>query len=254
MTVRDGAVRAELRQTLARDARRLRDDHREGPVDLARVARRLGLGLEQDASGEVSEGRLVRRDGRALVVHAGPLDAPRSRLSVAHEIGHHLLDCYGVPRPGRPHEYWLMEELCNEFAACLLVPEVAVEWVRTQRDDPERLLERARRAARRVGVSRAAISHRLVRDVDDLAFCEVRYHAPRPEVVGVVAWVAQGFQLLERGARSYIGADHPLAPLLVAQRGRRSGHIAPERAGTRPVAGEQRVHGVWIVATKADDA
>jgi Zn-dependent peptidase ImmA (M78 family) len=50
----------------------------------------------------------------------------RSRFTLAHELGHVLLDRDLDCRPLTKTEYWKHEVICNDFAARLLIPESAV--------------------------------------------------------------------------------------------------------------------------------
>jgi hypothetical protein len=55
--------------------------------------------------------------------YAGSALEARDRYAVAHELGHYLLLRAGSPMPLGRAEYFVVEDLCNEFASVLLVPD-----------------------------------------------------------------------------------------------------------------------------------
>jgi hypothetical protein len=102
---------------------------REPGIDLFEVARLAGVRVEF---------RSMRIDGRAERVHNERVVAlsvrthpRRQRFTLAHELGHVLLDdpdVAGVARPG-VEKFGDVERFCNEFAAELLMPR---QWVKCQ--------------------------------------------------------------------------------------------------------------------------
>lgn len=249
MNLRDAATRAAVRDALTRDARRLNVGER-CPVDLVAIAERLGLRVDLARHG-VGDGALRRdHDGTSIVVpHERGLDDPRVRFTTAHEIGHHLLDSYRVPRPASRREYWLVEELCHFFAGRLLIPDEAVEWVLA--NDPQdalRLLHLAQVVAERARVSRAAVSHRVGGELRTAAFCEIAYpRAGRPDLAGVVRWVVERFPWLRVGPRRHLDSDHFLAPLLAFQQKVPVGGVVTGRLNGLRTASERRRRGIWLV-------
>lgn len=235
---------------LARDARRLHEGER-CPIDVEVMARRLGLRVCLEAGAPALGSLHHGPDGRKVVVRGDRLDDVRARFTAAHEIGHHLLDLYGLGRPVDRREYWAMERLCNAFAGHLLVPDVAVEWTReVVEQGPGPLLRRSRLLAERALVSRAAVSHRLGPELGNVAFCEITFDsAPSTGVTGIVRWIVEHFPWLGRGPRAKLEAGHFLGPLLQWQAREEVGVVAAGVSGGRLVASERRRHGVWIVCT-----
>ena len=147
------------------------------PVDVALVAHRLGLHVEQaDLPAEVS-GFLTLRGKRGTIVYNETHPRVRQRFTIAHEIGHYVMhrdqsDLFIDKR----YPLWLrdtnastgerLQEIqANHFAATLLMPRTAVEEAYSSLeydldlDDEDRLDELARSFA----VSKQALSIRLSR-------------------------------------------------------------------------------------------
>ena len=89
------------------------------PVDVADIARRLGVQLATDIW--VPSGRLDATDPANATIYVSPVDgAARQRFTIAHELGHLFLHDLGImyrDYSGTPEEIQ-----ANRFAADLLVP------------------------------------------------------------------------------------------------------------------------------------
>jgi hypothetical protein len=235
---------------LVRDASRLHEGER-CPIDVEVMARRLGLRVCLEPNASALGGLHHGPHGRKVTVRGHRLDNARVRFTAAHEIGHHLLDLYGVGRPADRREYWAIERLCNAFAGHLLVPDAAVEWTREAiADGPHALLCRTRVLAERALVSRAAVSHRLGPELGNVAFCEIAFASPPATgIAGIVRWIVEHVLWLGRGPRAKLEAGHFLGPLLHWQAQKEVGAVATGVTGGRLVASERRPGGVWIVCT-----
>ena len=140
----------------------------ELPVDLAVVAARLGVAVEEREFVEEIDGLYLRLPGAPPLVavnncYVKPI--ARRRFTLAHEIGHHLLsrrvsqgrrlfffDTAGTRRT-------VMERACDRFAALLLMPE---ELIRRHYEDLSyNRGQRVRIMAERFGVSAWALRRRL---------------------------------------------------------------------------------------------
>lgn len=125
-------ILAALGETLTARTDELRDPESVEQVDVVAICADLRLALR------VEEGRGGRQRGayRAaaetpgarpeIVVYRNDgepraLD-PGERFTIAHEIGHHVIADVNSFVPLREGEYWRCEEICNAFAAALLVP------------------------------------------------------------------------------------------------------------------------------------
>lgn len=140
----------------------------EPPVDLARVAKRLGIEVCEHKFVPEIDGLYLRLPGAPPVIavnntYTKPI--ARRRFTLAHEIGHHLLGrrtpagsrlfYLDTPQTGRT----IVERACDRFAALLLMPE---DWVRRYHEELEfNPYNRVRIMAERFGVSAWAMRRRL---------------------------------------------------------------------------------------------
>lgn len=133
------------------------------PVDPVRLAKELGIDIFAGQLERVVSGALIKEPGRDPVIILNKEDSPvRQRFTAAHELGHY------IRRAGDDADYTYVdlrddiakqgtepeEVFANAFAACLLMPEVAV---REERDERRQLSE----LAFHFGVSQEAMRFRL---------------------------------------------------------------------------------------------
>jgi Zn-dependent peptidase ImmA (M78 family) len=133
-------------------------------VHLPRLVEALGIALRFDESVPTRDGTARRAPGGhyEIVVKASGKLSARVRFTIAHELGHVLIDKHYGIRPRTRGEYWTHEHLCDRFAAILLVPDAAAsEFDAT---DP---FESLRGITQRYGVSGAVAAQR----VSELAQC-----------------------------------------------------------------------------------
>jgi predicted transcriptional regulator len=145
------------------------------PVDVTRVACRLGLAVERRLLEPGVDGLLVKLEGqtRLRAVVSSRCDPDRRRFVLAHEIGHHVREHQGpwtrdavLGRVERhqelsstttdPDERW-----ANAFATALLMPAGVVSTLWSTGMDLDVL-------ARRLGVTPAALALRLTRRETDV--------------------------------------------------------------------------------------
>jgi Zn-dependent peptidase ImmA (M78 family) len=90
---------------------------------------------------------------------------------VAHELGHYVLQQASVPQPLGEKEYWQHENLCNEFARRLLVPESCVCGFQNAFENvPEAKLNLALHIERRAKVPWAVAAYRVAEANPNFAF------------------------------------------------------------------------------------
>lgn len=103
------------------------------PIDIEGIVRSLGISivfsLQSDPS-RVAEARKGVQNRYSIVLFRDSDEekelSPAERFSLAHELGHILLDLrYGL-QPKNRDQYWEAEEWCDSFAAELLIPQNAV--------------------------------------------------------------------------------------------------------------------------------
>lgn len=138
------------------------------PVDLERVADRLGIRLYREPFVEEIDGIYIRIPGvpPVVAVNSSPFKPlSRQRFTIAHEIGHHLLSGRFVRGArvffidGADTSRSMLERACDRFAALLLMPEDMVRlWFGELSANRE---NRVAIMAERFGVSSAAMRVRL---------------------------------------------------------------------------------------------
>ena len=152
------------------------------PVQVERVARRLGLEVERAVLGDDVSGLLVVQDGRGVIGVNANQATTRQRFTIAHEIGHFMLHRGRMPvfidkqflKPyfavyrdatsatGEDR----MERDANSFAAALLMPKtLLLEAINQLHGDLEDLEddEAVNELAKRFQVSRQSMSFRLAK-------------------------------------------------------------------------------------------
>lgn len=140
----------------------------ELPVDLGKVAGRLGIEVHEREFVDEVDGLYLRMDGAppVIAVNSSYTKPPvRRRFTLAHEIGHHLLMTRLSPVgrlfffDGTKPRRTMMEHACDKFAVLLLMPESLVrQHFEELRHNPQR---RVSIMAERFGVSAWAMRRRL---------------------------------------------------------------------------------------------
>lgn len=191
------------------------------PIHVRALLRRFGVALEKRLGdpdireGEVrrtSAGRyivyIVRRDGQPAIL------TPRERFTLAHELGHILLDRRFGLRPGDHDEYTAVEHACNEFAASVLVPRSAIEPSAIL--DSVAAFELLRRTRLRCQVSTLVAGRQLANLRSDVAYFEglITRNADGEQVVAV-QWSAGMLPGFSASLRPYLSYDHPLSAALL---------------------------------------
>jgi uncharacterized protein involved in tolerance to divalent cations len=95
------------------------------PVNLHRIISRLGLALRIEEGHKKSRAYLcldAAPEIRILRHKAATVLSTRERFSIAHELAHWVVWKCFQSLPSSEEEYWWHEDVCNEFAARLLVP------------------------------------------------------------------------------------------------------------------------------------
>lgn len=226
------------------------------PIDLAGVLRQTGLELElRPQRIEKIHGALYQsQTGSCVVVYGcSPGDKlhPRHRFTIAHEIGHHLLAQRGVPAPVDNREYWKREELCNQFAAALLVPDRAVRYAISQPwTESGNLYARLRLVSEHARVSREVVCKRIGPRIGDFSSWEID-RLPRHDVLGRVRWSVESRPVLGLYARSHVGLDHRLAEIIKASFAMRPHTVATMEHEGICWAVEHRAHSLWAVQLPA---
>lgn len=175
----------------------------------------------------------MHRDGQSEVIvyrrrAAGPSLAPHERFTVAHELGHHVLLQDSNFRARRRREYWEGEDLCQHFAARLLLPDRLVYDLPEPTDALE-LMSAVNSLARRAQVSAEPAARALVKRIErPVALGTLRLDPyPATRRLGFRAWWVENRRWWGSGGgrRLAVYVDHPLAPALELMRGLRTGEF-----------------------------
>lgn len=99
------------------------------PLDLRSLLAEFNIELRIDRDPSVGKKGALEKDGARFIIvvrsidNGGWLLGLQERFTVAHELGHYLVLRRSSFQPMANREYWRLEEICNDFAAALLVPE-----------------------------------------------------------------------------------------------------------------------------------
>lgn len=184
----------------------------EVPVDLGSLLRSNGLGPPIYATSSRRRGGLQRRNGRWYPIIYRP-DGPSisssrtsERFTIAHELGHALIDEVFALRPARSREYWALERLCDRFAAALLVPQRHIQPVAEGIMSPQDFTDVVVREAAVCNVSLAVSARCLVDFRQGLACWGIR----EINKEFVVQWAAENPTVLGLNPRTHIRDDSSL--------------------------------------------
>jgi IrrE N-terminal-like domain len=221
--VKSPAINAVL-QRLLEDATRLSCAN-DTPVDVVQVLRDLGLGLRFVHLSEL-HGSLERTDAgwEVIVPRREFMDespthlTARERFTIAHEIGHYLVEARFRARPRNRAEYWELERVCQEFAASLLMPQRILHDVMSANvlESAPEALRSSRELARRAQVSVEAAVRRLI-PANARALCFARLLVSTSTSEGAneptIEWIVQNVACVDQGPGSRIDGTSALASI-----------------------------------------
>ena len=194
----------------------------DGPVDLMAICAERRLGLRVAVRDGERHGGLVRVGSgwEVVVTRDDPRPHPitaRERFTIAHEIGHHVLEQETGFRATRRAEYWLGERLCQQFASRLLIRRSFLEEARPC-DSSAALMAAVNEVARRAKVSPEPAARALVAEIDEPVAVGAFVLDPLQSTnrLGFRAWWAENRKWWAAGGgrRLAVYTDHPLAPAL----------------------------------------
>jgi hypothetical protein len=170
------------------------------PIDIEGIVRQWRIELRRetrtDAGCEGTTSRTV--DGRYLITLFPHRAKHRERFTLAHELGHVLIEEKFGWTPTNDREYYQREEWCNKFAARLLVPDAPLQKCRM--DSITLAIRSVLWLARTCFVSREVAARRLTEYSPQfgLAELEERRHSDGTKKVHV-RWATP--EMPERGLR-----------------------------------------------------
>ncbi|HEY4266954.1 MAG TPA: ImmA/IrrE family metallo-endopeptidase [Galbitalea sp.] len=163
-TTTSSPTQRTLEHVLAREAERLRTA-RALPLDLEPVLADLGIGLrtEMPTSSRRGHGWLQRVGPTWQIVVDASTSSARQRYTIAHELGHYVVEAWTGYRPSTKREYWMLETACQRFAADLLAPRQEVmSALGPGTPSAAALIEAADRLIATTGLSLEAAARRVV--------------------------------------------------------------------------------------------
>lgn len=210
--------RAIVRRVLAQQARTLALG-RVLPIELDALLGDLGISVVLEPARAL--GLLRHSGGRWQIVVNQAMPPVRRRFTVAHELGHYLVESRLDFRPTTSREYWMLEDECQAFAAALLAPDTAVgraigDWA----GEPSGLIDAVARLASAAGIAVECAARRIVEYVEPptvLALIDLGESAGSPGAASV-AWLHGSEGTLSAGRGRRIRAHDALAAVLVTAR------------------------------------
>lgn len=206
-------LRSAIERQLRSEAERLSQSRRL-PLEVDALLRELGLEL-RFGTDVGSHGNLAYDGGRWIVwVHRstpGVDLSARERFTVAHEIGHYLIEAFFGVRPTSTSNYWKVESICNQFAAQLLVPDAIAQEARSAATALD-LARSLSSIASSTGTSMEVSARRIV------PLLSLKATAARvgvlPNGAMEIRWTTGGSSWLPGGRRRRIDDDHPICQSL----------------------------------------
>jgi hypothetical protein len=195
------------------------------PVEMAVLLDRLGIRLSFEAASDLGRHGALRHAavGWEIVLLRRPESiqtdlSPRDRFTIAHEIGHWLIETRVGFRPHSNGEYWRLEEVCNQLAGQLLAPDEWVAELACRRFDRALdLLTEVHRLAGRCRISGEPASRRFVAFFRDVCLAEVSLLSPQtPKRLAQMFWLVDGTRRIPGTRRKLLTEEHPLADAVVA--------------------------------------
>ena len=130
------------------------------PVDIFAIAQKAGVDLAPDWEPNAPSGRCFWENNKPFIRYNGSEHIVRQRFTIAHELGHLFLN-HGSKFRDTPEEYRIsaydpLETEANQFAAEVLMPNIAIEYLIKKKDiySPDEM-------AKRLNVSEIAMKYRL---------------------------------------------------------------------------------------------
>jgi hypothetical protein len=220
---RDADRLVAIRSSLSRDAKALANN-RGSPLDLMALLSDLGLGLVIRVRDQRHAGSLNRSPDGWEVVLARPAErlhepglSQFERFTIAHEIAHYLVEARFGYQPGSQRQYWWLEDMCNEFAGALLIPQEAVlNELQAEPLKARSLIGAVHRISSQAEVNLEPAARRLV-DVARHAILVASLDIDRDEAKsreGRVRWIVQKPLWFSAARKRVISGDDPLATVI----------------------------------------
>jgi Zn-dependent peptidase ImmA (M78 family) len=171
-------------------------------------------------------------------------NAARQRFTIAHEVGHYLIEARVGFRPGTTTEYWMLEEVCQAFAAALLSPlAVVTASISPRPTDPAGLFDALTRLMATTDLSLEATARRIVEAIDAptaIAAIDLPEGSPNEQRdgAGSLRWLHTNQPWIESGRGKRIAVGHLFSPVVV--------RIQESAVGARAEVKLDDGHSVWV--------
>lgn len=209
---------------LAEDARALTSAATRLPIDIFSVLERLRIRLEfSNRENRGHGGHLTRYShgwtvvlSRSAALGSSDRVTSRDRFTIAHEIGHYLVEGRFGFRPASGGEYWLLEEACNLFALDLLAPDhLLADVLHAEPRTASELLELVGRLSRQAAISREPATRRLIARLHTrCALLQLRLKAGATSDRWKVGWCVDNNRWIAPPPRRGANVTGPIASLV----------------------------------------
>jgi hypothetical protein len=207
-----------IRRVLAREAARL-SGNRPIPLDLEALVAEFRVGVVREQAER--QGSLRRRGDLWQIAVDSSMAPVRQRFTIAHELGHYLVEATTGFRPTKRRDYWALESECQAFAAVLLAPEAVVrECLAVGGGEPGALFDVVIDLAARTGLSLEGAARRLIEVTGSpMAIASLRLDGrPSRRAIASIGWCHGVHGMEDVGRGRVIRRDHALWPVVTAIR------------------------------------
>lgn len=172
---------------------------------------------QREGTGEL---RRLHQGGYEIILFRKSADprplTHRERFTLAHELGHLLLEKRYEWRPANAAEYHLREDFCNQFAARLLVPTEQLQQLLIA--SPAVALGHLLHVSPQCRVSLEVAARRITDYFDDVAYLAVTEGMnAQKERVFVTLWGAGYIGQRQIPRRKHLGSGDPVGELLLSR-------------------------------------
>lgn len=203
-------AQAVLRRVLTREAPRLRAG-RPVPLDLEGLV--ASLGIELVVHEQAAHGLLRNLAGRWQIAVSSSMSRVRQRFTIAHELGHYVVESRLDYRPTSSREYWMLERECQAFAAELLIPTAHIDRVTAGGfSGPSDLIDAVANVAASADVAWEAAARRILERTDEPVMLGV-IDITGSNANGILLWLHDSAGSTSLGRGRHIKAREPLAAL-----------------------------------------
>lgn len=203
-----------------------------------------------------AHGYLCQQDSRWQILVNASTSPARQRYTIAHELGHYMVKANLGFAPTNRAAYWMLEDVCQAFAADVLSPASLVEQLLADASrSPSGLLDVIPALIERTGLSLEAAARRVIEAADWPAGLLALDLGPVPRVdtasraPASLRWIHASRPWIEAGRGKKLGPRHALWPAASAGRALGAGARAGlSLGGVTEALAERRASNLVLVA------